>query len=224
MNRTNEYLKLIELTNILQEKIQTTKTKNTFTEIETSLSFLEKQKTLDQFVTEQKLKKIKNLISDLKKDFTAKNESEKIHLQNVLEITDSKVKKYLLRINKLSRQRNASLVEDVKRREAFTAHLEQEQVLEKKIDQEENVLRKRMITQLNELGQMVSDISLHVSLQGEEIKRIDEVVDESNNFVKEAIYEINKTWGRVSDQRKRIFKFFGFWLLLAFIFWIWRKK
>ncbi|KCZ78008.1 hypothetical protein H311_00971, partial [Anncaliia algerae PRA109] len=78
-------------------------------------------------------------------------------------------------------------------------------------------------TQLNELGQIVSDISLHVSLQGEEIMRIDEVVNESSNFMKEAAYEINRTWENVSDQRKRFIKFFTFWILLAIILWLWKR-
>lgn len=223
MNRTNEYFKLIELTSIAQKKTQLLEKKNTFNEIENILSFLEKQNSLDNFVMEQKIKKIKHLISELNKNYSPENESQKTHLKNVLEITDNRIKKYLIRINKLSKQKNHLLVEDNRRRENFMVNLEQEQAFAEKTEQKEDVLKKRMVTQLNELGQIVSDISLHVSLQGEEIMRIDEVVNESSNFMKEAAYEINKTWENVSDQRKRFIKFFAFWILLAIILWLWKR-
>lgn len=224
MDRTNEYLKLIEYSLTTQKKISLYTNKNTFSEIETILSFLEKQKNLDKFVIEQKIKKIKNLISSLNSHTNPQNENEKLHLKNVKEITDTKIKKYLLKINKLSKQTNDTLIEEKKRRESFVVDLEQEQTFERKHVQVDDVLKKRMIAELNELGQIVSDISLHVSLQGEEIRRIDEVVTESGNFIKDAHYEIVKTWDRISDQRKRMIKFFCFWILLACVFWLWRKK
>ncbi|RVD92054.1 SYNTAXIN like protein [Tubulinosema ratisbonensis] len=224
MDRTNEYSKLIEYSLLTQKKPIYQPNKNIFLEIESIISFLDKQTNLDKFVIEQKIKKIKNLISLLNHQSQPQNENEKLHFKNLKEITDTKIKKYFIVLNKLSKKSNQALIEEKKRRENFVVNLEQEQVLENKSVQEDDVLKKRMISQLNELGQIVSDISLHVSLQGEEIRRIDEVVDESGNFIKEAHYEISRTWDRISDQRKRIIKFFSFWFLLAFIFWLWRKK
>jgi t-SNARE complex subunit (syntaxin) len=79
--------------------------------------------------------------------------------------------------------------------------------------------RERMVTQINELGQIVSDLSMHISLQGENLKRIDDVVEHSDDFIRKSIYEVNRTWESISGRRRTILKFFMFWTILAVIFW-----
>ncbi|TBU13210.1 hypothetical protein CWI38_0252p0040, partial [Hamiltosporidium tvaerminnensis] len=51
-------------------------------------------------------------------------------------------------------------------------------------------VRENIALQINELGQVVSDISLHVSMQGENLKRIDDLMGDSRGFVQKKIEEI----------------------------------
>ncbi|KAI4293077.1 hypothetical protein PAPHI01_2351 [Pancytospora philotis] len=79
--------------------------------------------------------------------------------------------------------------------------------------------RKRIVRSISEIGQIVEDISIHVSLQGEQLRRIDDVMARTENWNKRALDELKLTWHLVSENRGTMYKFFGAWFCVFLIFW-----
>ncbi|KAG0439528.1 hypothetical protein DMUE_2369 [Dictyocoela muelleri] len=77
--------------------------------------------------------------------------------------------------------------------------------------------------QITELGQIMSDISLHVSLQGESLSRIDDIISKNDTVIDRTVYELDKTWRKIKNRRFTIYKFFVFWIFLILIYWYLRK-
>lgn len=79
--------------------------------------------------------------------------------------------------------------------------------------------RRRIVKSITEIGQIVEDIAIHVCLQEEQLKRIDEVVAKSEHWSKKALNEIRETWEMTSANTKTMAKFFIFWICLFLLFW-----
>lgn len=235
MNRTNEFNHLITSLEIPQSAppVPAPKTdfSSVFEEINTLLRSLEKQDGYERYVTENKMKKVFELMEKYREatnafKITPGNENEGVHLRSLKEMLANKHTKMMIRYHRVAKKKEEKVFGDTKRRETFSYSepVLSQVLLDDKDHAANDMLRKRMVTQMNELGQMVTDISLHVNLQGEEIKRIDELVEGSEGFIKESLYEMNRVWDRVSVRRKRMLKFFAFWIFLALIFWYFRRK
>lgn len=63
---------------------------------------------------------------------------------------------------------------------------------------------------INELGKIVSDVSMHISMQGEKLQRIDEIFSESRTRLKRGGVEVKKTFEHIVGRRRTLFTFFGF--------------
>lgn len=83
--------------------------------------------------------------------------------------------------------------------------------------------RRRIVKSISEIGEIVEDISIHVSLQEEQLNRIDMALAETEKWSKRAINELNETWLVVKSDRKFMYKFFIFWFFIFFIFFICKK-
>lgn len=79
--------------------------------------------------------------------------------------------------------------------------------------------RRRIVKSISEIGQIVENISIHVSMQEEQLKRIDDVVRKSETFGKKALNELRLTWEMTSENRKTIIKFFAFFIFLILFFY-----
>lgn len=69
---------------------------------------------------------------------------------------------------------------------------------------------------INELGKMVSEVSMHISMQGEKLQRIDEVFGLSRDKIKRGRREIVKTWENVAGTRRLILTVFGILFFILF--------
>ena len=80
--------------------------------------------------------------------------------------------------------------------------------------------RRRIVKSISEIGQIVEDISIHVSLQEEQLKRIDDIVTKTETWGKKALREIKETWEMTNSNSKTMVKFFVFWIFIFLLFWI----
>ncbi|ELA42941.1 uncharacterized protein VICG_00256 [Vittaforma corneae ATCC 50505] len=148
-------------------------------------------------------------------------------LSNLRSMVNTKFLKYTLKLNEMRRklQREAleapSAPKEVNSRETSTSLLMEEQEHQQKNEFMEE--RKRIVKSINEIGQIVEDISIHVRLQEEQLKRIDDIVIQSDKWSKKALNELNDIWFAVRSNRKTIVKFFVFWILVILLFWGLRK-
>ncbi|KAL0266042.1 UNVERIFIED_CONTAM: hypothetical protein PYX00_011759 [Menopon gallinae] len=200
-------------------------------EINTQLGLLEKQEGYERFVAEQKMQRTLDLLERYRLAAGAmqtapQSESERAHLRGLKALLNSRHARMMLRYNNITKRQSERAACDTRRRESFSSmepEQMQSQVLSEEQDQRSDALRKRMHAQMNELGQMVADISLHVSLQGEEIKRIDDLVGSSEGLIKDSFFELHRAWERISGRRRRMIKFFSAWIALALLFWYFRR-
>jgi syntaxin 5 len=72
---------------------------------------------------------------------------------------------------------------------------------------------------MNELGGMFTQLAEMVSIQGEQIQRIDADVDDTLDNVEGAQRELLKYWSRVSGNRWLVAKMFGV-LMIFFLLWV----
>lgn len=79
--------------------------------------------------------------------------------------------------------------------------------------------RRRVVRSISEIGQIVEDIAIHVSLQEEQLRRIDESMGQTEQWSKKALRELRETWEIAGENRSGMLKFFGFWLLVFVVFW-----
>lgn len=83
--------------------------------------------------------------------------------------------------------------------------------------------RRRIVNSITEIGQIVEDISIHVNLQEEQLKRIDDVLIKNNGWTKKAVNELNDIWDIMKSNRFTMIRFFAFWVLVVLLFWFLRR-
>ena len=82
----------------------------------------------------------------------------------------------------------------------------------------EEAQRRRISHSVNEIGQMVQDISMHVRLQEEQLIRIDTALTETDHWTKQTLGEINLMWEAAAENRPFMYKFFIFWGVVFVLF------
>lgn len=83
--------------------------------------------------------------------------------------------------------------------------------------------RRRIVNSITEIGQIVEDISIHVNLQEEQLKRIDDVLIKSDKWTRKALNELNDIWSIMKSNRSTMVRFFVFWVLVVLLFWFLRR-
>ncbi|ELQ76825.1 SNARE protein SED5/Syntaxin 5 [Trachipleistophora hominis] len=78
-------------------------------------------------------------------------------------------------------------------------------------------------TQITEIGQLMSDISMHINIQGENLKRIDEVIERVDDNLFGGFREIEKVWNSVKGRRKSIGVFVAVWIVLILLYVLFRS-
>ncbi|EPR78063.1 hypothetical protein SLOPH_540 [Spraguea lophii 42_110] len=74
--------------------------------------------------------------------------------------------------------------------------------------------------QINELGELISDISMQISVQGEKLKRIDDLVRNTDTIADKTIYTIERQWKKIKRRKKDIFKIMVIWIIIIFVLYI----
>ena len=136
--------------------------------------------------------------------------------------------RHTLRMNSLSRKHRSA--EQPQQREAAMKPVKP-QMDSALLEEQQNSIRedfmherRRIVKSISEIGQIVEDISIHVSLQEEQLKRIDDVVMKTETYSKRALSELKEAWGTISQDRRTIIKFFVFWVLLTLLLFFLKRS
>lgn len=100
---------------------------------------------------------------------------------------------------------------EVKHNEMFVIH-EQESVTRR-----ESVLENRIEEQITEIGQIITDITLHIHAQGETLKRIDDMMVDNEGYLKGSVFNAKRTWDRIKGRRHGMIVYFIIWILILIL-------
>lgn len=232
MDRIKEFLLIVENTEIKQLEFKKpdfySDIKTLESNINNSIDQLEKITPYEAFKAQALLTSCSENINRYKNFHINDNVSrDALEVTNNLKsIIKTKYLKYTLRINELTRKfTKKQIVENTEPEivRQTNRNLKQELFFQQPmIEEEKNEYiqeRKRIVTSITEIGQMVEDISLHVNLQEESLKRIDDVIIESDKWTKKTLYELDEVWDYFRSNRSFMIKFFIFWIVVILIFW-----
>lgn len=232
MERTKEFNAIVGLTEIEQCKYEEvsfyTNIKQLENEIEQAFSSLSKLTSYETFKAQSHSRTVKEMLDKYKRiEISSDNATRDYNevISNLKGMVNTKFLKYTLKLNELNRRfRSEACLEttnSIQKTPTNKMMLQEEQERHHKDEFLEE--RKRIVKSINEIGQMVEDISIHVSLQEEHLKRIDDIMVQSDGWSKKALGELNEIWNMACTSRKTIIKFFGFWTVILVFFWLLRK-
>lgn len=78
-------------------------------------------------------------------------------------------------------------------------------------------------TQITEIGQLMTDISMHINIQGENLKRIDEVIERVDDNLFGSFREIERVWDSVKGRRRTIMWFVALWIVVVLLYVLFRS-
>ncbi|ORD97337.1 hypothetical protein HERIO_794 [Hepatospora eriocheir] len=226
VNRTTEYRKLTKNSVELQ-------TNNSYTDIiNLLLTLKENFKILDKTSLYETYKidpLVRNITQEL--DKLAKIEIKEIdeNNKNIKSFINRKILEYNLKLKTVKKKitRNSQLLieEEIK-----TKHPNQEQYEEstlirgsKGISKEMIRERKRIVNTITEIGNVLEDINIHVSLQEEKFKRIDDIIVNTESYSKRIIKDLGVIWNLISTRRQGFNIFFIFWFLIIILIYFSKK-
>lgn len=232
MNRTNEYLKLIHSSYIPQSS---SKLPSFFLD---DLFLIEKSIKLEivdisnskyeSFNIRKKIKNVQKLIEDFKiniknNNYKYQNKQEEEVFDNIINILTYRINEHKLKLNrlvqKLQNEQQEHVIENFERRKDYTSVIQEEEVVNNVRFRE----REKINQQISEIGNIMEEIGLHVSLQEESFKRIDDLMNQNEKLMDSGVYILKKGIESISNNRANMFKFFGFWIILVLIFWFFRR-
>jgi uncharacterized protein YchJ len=237
MNRTREYTKIVQTSSMPQKS--TSNIESPFLEI---FSIDKRIKLLLSDITKCKYEiySIRSKVSEVQilckdalhrlklcdMEFSNTQEGEVyITLQNIIR---NRINEYKLEIMKYLRKCEKVECETEQRRNKFShsdassAALAQEVVMEEAGVRMRN--RQEISRQISEIGSIMEEIGIHVSLQEESFKRIDDLMGKSDKLMDNSLYILKKGIEGVAGTRRSLIKFFVFWIVLALIFWMFRLR
>lgn len=148
-------------------------------------------------------------------------------VQALQSIVQANALRWTLRLNDVSRKvtrRSASVAAEEavpRREEKMQPLLEEEQMAQTPVSVRDMTHeRRRIVRSISEIGNVVEDISIHVRLQEESLRRIDETLLKSERREKQIIGELWETWDAVRGNRRFMLQFFGAWGVLFVLAWI----
>ncbi|KAL6120601.1 hypothetical protein NUSPORA_02642 [Nucleospora cyclopteri] len=239
VDRTREYKKMVETTEIPQIEEEKSDFGREYAELESELEVtltqIEKTTDYERFKIHPLLEKASQMLNDLKtiKYQEMGTEDSKTSIEGINNIIKTQTIRYTLRYNKLCRR----LKEKTQKTPTETKFNgkpvkkeysnEQQQIL---LENKQNVYvermheRKRIVSSITEIGQIVEDIHLHVCLQEEQLRRIDDIVGKTDHFGKKTLNDLRETWEMLSGRRKNIIKFFCVWIFIILFFYFMKKR
>ncbi|KAI5171794.1 hypothetical protein NEFER03_1099 [Nematocida sp. LUAm3] len=236
MDRTREFFLFAESTGAPQRKSKSTGSISAtlISEIEEQVKEIETAVDLGKGVKEEKMRECENNLESLfllQEEKQNPSEAEK-------RISASIRRKYaelslkLAQARKKEKRAKVALEESLAQRKQQRPKGSQHESLympekEHQITREEtSTLRKREMEaielHINELGRMVSEVSMHISMQGEKLERIDQLFTQSKTSIKKGSYELGHAWAVMSKRRKNILLLFGALFFLLFLKWYFR--
>lgn len=237
MNRTREYTKIVQTSSIPQKS--TLNIESPFLEI---FSIEKRIKSLLVDITKCKYevysirtkinevqilcKDVLNRLKFCDSEYSSVQEGEVYNtLQNILR---NRINEYKLEIMKYLRKSENVECETEQRRNKFSHSEATSAALTQEVVMEENGVRMRnrqeINQQISEIGSIMEEIGIHVSLQEESFKRIDDLMGKSDKLMDNSVYILKKGIEGVTGTRGSLIKFFIFWIVLALIFWMFRLR
>lgn len=241
MDRTGEFVKIVCSTHIPQKQVPPLASPylrvfevdvsvgKVLHELEAALG---KERIYESFTLQSKIDRARELIGKMREavdlDVGSRNEQEKTSYANLNGMIRNRVSRHLLRLAELVRRKESRAQVAEERRQRFDSGPQegagQDVVLmENEVETERTRERQRITMQISEIGQIMEEISAHVSLQEESFRRIDELMGTSDSLIAESLELVRKTWENVSNTRPAIIKFLLFWVVLALVFWALRR-
>lgn len=242
MDRTKEFLSIVQLTEIPQHNLEPIDFYSNIHQLKKQIDelFLQISKvtSYESFRTAPLINTCAQLLDNLK--FVKINENvTRDHLevvQNLKSLVNTTYLKYQLKLNEIKRKMNngikekkkeSAVIQDETKEQLFNRGQEKDiMLIEQERDHQDNEQiqeRKRIMHSITEIGQIVEDISIHVRLQEEQLKRIDDIVIKSDKWLKKTTSELLDYWDMVRSGRRRIIKYFSFFAIVVFLFWLIRK-
>lgn len=239
MDRHKEFLRIVEHTGIQQNSFIApefyVELKNKELETEKLLEKLSKITPYESFKSQgilaqcfETLKQYKSIQID---EDVGRDKKEVI--KNLKSIARTKYLKFTIKLNKINRRLKKDSLnienEQIKSKsipENPSQNFQQQMIAQQPIEESKTEYleeRRRIITSITEIGQIVEDISMHVNLQEEQLSRIDDVLLKSDKWTKKALNELNDIWDIYKGSRSFMIKFFLFWIIIIFCFWIFHK-
>lgn len=254
MDRTKEFFKMVQLTENPQNNVQTvnnyTNLHQTHKYIEELFKNLDKITSYDKFKIQPIIEDIERSL-DAYKQFTfdalQTKVNDKTHI-SINEIVQMRILKFRIKLkrvtnkmkneNKSNTNKDNSIKSVYKQEHQYDQNInpqhnnqnnsqyfiQEEQQKQNYVNTEKYEQRKRIVNRISEMGEIVENISLHVSLQEMELRRIDDTIGKSENYGRRAYDDLLDTWNMVSEKRKTMIKFLLFWIFLLITFYICKKK
>lgn len=252
MDRTKEFIAIVEYLQIPQLPYNKPKFFSDIylmeCEIEETIKQLSKLTAYESFRGHSLISKCSTLLKKYKNIKIDQNGSRDYcqTAQNITSIIKKRYLKYTLKFNDLSRKldnldkksskpTNDNMIEDdiskgteIENKKQKEYYRQQQSTyfqvpLIEETQQDFTQERRRIINSITEIGQIVEDISLHVNLQEEQLKRIDDVILQADSWNQKAFNELNDLWGMFRSNRSFMIKFATFWSIILLVFWAMRK-
>ncbi|KAG5859698.1 hypothetical protein KMI_05g08810 [Encephalitozoon hellem] len=240
MDRTDEFVKIIRATLIPQQgrpllSSPYTKAFEIDAAIEKTLSeidrMLSKERVYESFTLQSKIDKACELVGRMRDaiglETRYRNDQEAMSYTNLEGMIKNRVSRYNIKLKEFINRRNERAQAVSERRKEFDSGCSREYqdtvLMENEVVTERIKERQKISMQISEIGQIMEEISMHVSLQEESFKRIDDLMATSDSLISGSLDLMKKTWENVSGTRPAIIKFVVFWLVLALAFWLLRR-
>ncbi|KAI5188846.1 hypothetical protein NEMIN01_0214 [Nematocida minor] len=238
MDRTKEFLLLAGAANIVQKPPIPSEDSSliTIAAIEESLNALESAVNQKKAPCKDLIDQVESFLGTLSEQHAEVDISTEIS-QSIAKAMQRKHTAMMLRLtsilsrHKENEQRKAALMqmeEQAKSRGPGRSPHQESGYAHREIQREEiSSVRKREFESLeqhiNELGRMVTEVSMHISLQGEKVEMIDGLFTKTKSNLRGGSYELRGAQEKVNQKRKTIILVFLVLfaiLLIKYLRWI----
>ncbi|EIJ88716.1 uncharacterized protein NEPG_00497 [Nematocida parisii ERTm1] len=238
MDRTREFRSLITTTNIMQNRVARPAHPSItiIQDISAGLEELEGAVAQRRKISPDEISNIERLLEFLFEQFTEESGAEEIS-KSVEIALKHKHTGFVLRLRSIlkkhkenEQRKNAALYQEEQRRARPQMPGMQQETgyVQREIQREEmSSIRRREFESLeqhiNELGQMVTEVSMHISLQGEKVDLIDGLFTKAKSNLRGGSYELRGALDNVNKKRRTILLVFGVLfgiLLIKYLRWI----
>lgn len=239
MDRTNEFAKIVVSTHIPQRQVSSASSPYTrvfevdamvrkaLQELDRTLG---KERIYESFTLQAKIDKVREQLQSMRgamdAEMSYRNDQEAASYASLNGIIRNRVARHLLKLTEVVRRKDSRAQAVEERRQRFDSEPQETQdvVLMESEEITERVReRQRISMQISEIGQIMEEISVHVSLQEESFKRIDDLMGTSDALISGSLDLMKATWENVTGTRSAIAKFFLFWVVLVLLFWLFRR-
>lgn len=227
MDRTDEY------TTLIRHKQKRPPTPTYIVEAQRWMDIRGRIDEIRRTRTYSMLREVKQDIRRMKEDMKRMSGADR-HTDGILRNLEIFVCEMLIDIGSMERGRMS--VVDMEKEGAAGMHMadmrvagRQERAQVQTVQANDQTITKKRVahtqltTQITELGQIMSDISLHINIQGESLRRIDEVVESTDRQLFGSVLEIERVWDSLKGRRRAIGWFIFVWCMLLLMYIIIRS-